>query len=127
MSTNAQHTPWKGPLAVSISGAIIDATGIPVVYATGFHHAEAAAIVRAINLSDALLAALKGMAREEISVRENEEGEDYVTCPRCEATGWGGGEDAKDDIDHSRACVFALLAQAEEMGRERRYYGEDGR
>jgi hypothetical protein len=85
MSTNAQHTPWKGPLAVSISGAIIDATGIPVVYATGFHHAEAAAIVRAINLSDALLAALKDLvaAVDALDAEEAGAGRNLFLSPGC--------------------------------------------
>jgi hypothetical protein len=84
-----------------------EAEGLYVVLragALGVRAEREAALAR----EKALREALRTLENEELSVGENEEGEDHTTCNRCEAWTWGDGRDG--GITHEPSCPFAALS-----------------
>lgn len=82
--------------------------------AEGVEHAKLDGEVQAnahlIAAAPELLSALELLMREECCVAENEEGENYVKCGRCDSSSWGSDV---VDIEHYESCPFAAISKVE--------------
>jgi hypothetical protein len=56
--------------------------------------------------------ALGVFAYEETRIGENEEGEDYVQCDRCDGSAWGGD---KEGCEHSDTCALSAIAALDQV------------
>ena len=68
---------------------------------------------------DLLRAALAKLEYEDLSQGCNEEGEDYMTCTRCDVQEWGSVDvHEPGDVRHDGECPYAALAAVDAFDKE---------